>query len=74
MEACCPDCHHVMVWQSESVYLCTLCQIRYKREERCPECNHLLQELKACGAVDYFCQQHGMISKRRVVLRYAPAN
>jgi hypothetical protein len=27
-----------------------------------------LDVLKACGAVDYFCQQgHGLISKKRVV-------
>ena len=36
-------------------------------EARCPECHQPLQVLKACGAVDYFCQNgHGLISKKRV--------
>ncbi|MGI3453244.1 zinc-ribbon domain-containing protein, partial [Citrobacter arsenatis] len=31
------------------------------------ECHQPLQVLKACGAVDYFCQNgHGLISKKRV--------
>ncbi|MFP3107918.1 zinc-ribbon domain-containing protein, partial [Escherichia coli] len=30
-------------------------------------CHQALQVLKACGAVDYFCQHgHGLISKKRV--------
>lgn len=33
----------------------------------CPDCRQPLQVLKACGAVDYFCQNgHGLISKKRV--------
>ena len=40
-------------------------------EARCPECHLPLQVLKACGAVDYFCQNgHGLISKKRV--EFAP--
>lgn len=36
-------------------------------EAVCPECHKPLQVLKACGAVDYFCQNgHGLISKKRV--------
>ncbi|MBD4516896.1 hypothetical protein GUG76_17515, partial [Xanthomonas citri pv. citri] len=36
-------------------------------EARCPECHQPLEVLKACGAVDYFCQHgHGLISKKRV--------
>ncbi|VTP65910.1 Protein of uncharacterised function (DUF1407) [Serratia rubidaea] len=39
----------------------------------CPECGQPLQELKACGAVDYLCQHgHGLISKKRVRFRYLP--
>ncbi|MEI7408275.1 zinc ribbon domain-containing protein [Pectobacterium aroidearum] len=74
MDALCPDCHHVMLWQSDDSFLCKDCQQHYLRKASCPECNHLLQELKACGAVDYFCQQHGMISKRRVAFSYTPAD
>ncbi|UYA61410.1 zinc ribbon domain-containing protein [Pectobacterium colocasium] len=74
MDAHCPDCHHMMLWQPDGSFRCEECQQRYLREAVCPECKHLLQELKACGAVDYFCQQHGMISKRRVVFSYLPAD
>lgn len=74
MDARCPDCHHVMLWQSDGSFQCGECQQCYLREATCPECKHLLQELKACGAVDYFCQQHGMISKRQVVFSYTPAD
>ncbi|MCI2073925.1 MAG: zinc ribbon domain-containing protein, partial [Serratia liquefaciens] len=39
----------------------------------CPECRQPLQELKACGAVDYLCQNgHGLISKKRVLFSYTP--
>ncbi|QQG29745.1 zinc ribbon domain-containing protein [Pectobacterium carotovorum] len=74
MDALCPDCHHAMMWQPDGSFLCEGCQQDYLREAACPECKHSLQELKACGAVDYFCQQHGMISKRRVAFSYAPAD
>ncbi|PKH21821.1 hypothetical protein CIG19_14855 [Enterobacterales bacterium CwR94] len=33
---------------------------------RCPDCDQPLEVLKACGAVDYFCATHGLISKKRV--------
>ncbi|RYC42722.1 zinc ribbon domain-containing protein [Pectobacterium zantedeschiae] len=74
MDVLCPDCHSTMTWQTDGSFLCAACQQHYLRDAECPECKHLLQELKACGAVDYFCQQHGMISKRRVVFRYIPAD
>lgn len=74
MDACCPDCHHSMMWQPDGAFLCEPCRQRYLREAVCPECKHPLQELKACGAVDYFCQQHGMQSKRRVVFSYSPVH
>ncbi|ASN84645.1 hypothetical protein F9U42_01185 [Pectobacterium versatile] len=74
MEANCLNCGHPLAWKSGARFQCTACQQDYLREAACPECKHSLQELKACGAVDYFCQQHGMISKRRVVFSYAPAD
>lgn len=48
---------------------CSLCNLRQRlyRRALCPECHQALQVLKACGAVDYFCQHgHGLISKKRV--------
>ncbi|MDM3143237.1 zinc ribbon domain-containing protein, partial [Citrobacter sp. Cf120] len=41
--------------------------VSWQHYPRCPECHLPLQVLKACGAVDYFCQNgHGLISKKRV--------
>ncbi|AOR62054.1 zinc ribbon domain-containing protein [Pectobacterium wasabiae] len=74
MDAICPHCHSVMDWQTGNTFQCVACQQHYQRKAACPECNHSLQELKACGAVDYFCQQHGMVSKRRIVFSYVPAD
>ncbi|MCG8709424.1 zinc ribbon domain-containing protein [Brenneria sp. 4F2] len=52
---------------SDSAFHCENCGASYAREARCPECHQPLQVLKACGAVDYFCQNgHGLISKKRV--------
>ena len=46
---------------------CENCNKDIALEARCPECHQPLQVLKACGAVDYFCQNgHGLISKKRV--------
>lgn len=73
MDAVCPDCHDIMNWQNGETFQCPTCLHRYVREARCPECQHLLQRLTSCGAVDYLCQQHGMISKKRVLFRYLTA-
>lgn len=68
MEVVCPRCHGAMNWKNDNRFYCPDCQQDYLREARCPECQQSLQELKACGAVDYFCQHgHGLISKKRVV-------
>ena len=54
MSMTCPDCHAEL-------------EPDIPLEARCPECHQPLQVLKACGAVDYFCQNgHGLISKKRV--------
>ena len=51
-------------------FICPTCQASLEvlgNEARCPECHKPLEVLKACGAVDYFCQNgHGLISKKRV--------
>ena len=43
------------------------CAKAFALQARCPDCHKPLEVLKACGAVDYFCQHgHGLISKKRV--------
>ncbi|WP_165431912.1 zinc ribbon domain-containing protein [Atlantibacter hermannii] len=66
MEIQCPHCQQP-VEVNETVARCEHCQQDITLEARCPDCHQPLQVLKACGAVDYFCQNgHGLISKKRV--------
>lgn len=62
----CPVCQGELV-SSENLVHCEHCHQDFKLEAQCPDCHQPLQVLKACGAVDYFCQHgHGLISKKRV--------
>lgn len=66
MEQYCPVCHQTLEWQGEHAR-CTPCRQDYHIQALCPECHQPLEVLKACGAVDYFCQNgHGLVSKKRV--------
>ncbi|XXD08638.1 zinc ribbon domain-containing protein [Klebsiella sp. R445] len=66
MELACPVCHAPLELQGQSAH-CRHCATDFAPEARCPDCHQPLEVLKACGAVDYFCQHgHGLISKKRV--------
>lgn len=66
MEIKCPHCQQT-VEATATIAHCEHCQQELNLEARCPDCHQPLQVLKACGAVDYFCQNgHGLISKKRV--------
>lgn len=66
MELICPVCHQALERNGETAR-CASCEKDFKLEAQCPDCHQPLQVLKACGAVDYFCQNsHGLISKKRV--------
>ncbi|HEY4466931.1 MAG TPA: zinc ribbon domain-containing protein [Klebsiella sp.] len=66
MEFTCPRCHTLSEVQNNSAH-CASCDQDFNVEARCPDCHQPLQVLRACGAVDYFCQNgHGLISKKRV--------
>ncbi|MFL3519531.1 zinc ribbon domain-containing protein [Citrobacter cronae] len=70
MSIICPDCHAELEPQNGAAR-CESCQKDFQLEARCPEYYQPLEVLKACGAVDYFCQHgHGLISKKRV--EYVP--
>jgi len=72
MDAHCPVCDQPMSWVSGH-FRCGSCHAEYQQTALCPDCQLPLQELKACGSVDYFCQNgHGMISKKRVEFTYSP--
>ncbi|HFZ8995822.1 TPA: zinc ribbon domain-containing protein [Citrobacter freundii] len=66
MEPTCPRCQNLLERHGETAH-CPACNADFMLEARCPDCHKPLQILKACGAVDYFCQNgHGLISKKRV--------
>ena len=62
----CEKCQYPLTL-THSDFVCEQCGAHYARQPLCPDCHQPLEVLKACGAVDYFCQQgHGLISKSRV--------
>lgn len=66
MSALCPVCQQPLA-ETENGFHCASCRADFMRQALCPQCRQPLQVLKACGAVDYFCQNgHGLISKKRV--------
>jgi len=66
MDLHCPTCHNPLALAGTHAH-CAHCHHDLALEARCPECHQPLDVLKACGAVDYFCQHgHGLISKKRV--------
>ena len=66
MEIECPTCHHPVALNGNTAH-CATCNTDVPLDAFCPDCHMPLQVLKACGAIDYFCQNgHGLISKKRV--------
>jgi predicted amidophosphoribosyltransferase len=66
MELKCPVCANSLEQQGDSAH-CSQCAQDFALQALCPDCHKPLEVLKACGAVDYFCQNgHGLISKKRV--------
>ncbi|WP_227319154.1 zinc ribbon domain-containing protein [Cedecea davisae] len=62
----CPACKKELK-QTDGGARCDTCDKDFRLEALCPDCHKPLEVLKACGAVDYFCQNgHGLISKKRV--------
>lgn len=66
MNFSCPACHQRLT-HNETGFNCPNCERHFAHIVSCPDCHQPLQVLKACGAVDYFCQHgDGLISKIRV--------
>ncbi|PIJ52305.1 hypothetical protein BL250_00020 [Erwinia sp. OLTSP20] len=63
----CPDDKQLLD-ESAGGFDCPACGRHFGSQLRCPECAEPLEVLKACGAVDYFCRQHGLISRSRVIV------
>lgn len=72
MELNCPVCSNPLERQGGQAH-CAQCEKDFALQALCPECHKPLEVLKACGAVDYFCQNgHGLISKKRVEFVVVP--
>lgn len=66
MELHCPNCDGPLT-VAQGHARCAGCKQDFILKAYCPDCHRPLEVLKACGAVDYFCQNgHGLISKKRV--------
>ena len=66
----CPTCKTPLERNGETAH-CATCDKDFTVQALCPECHQPLQVLKACGAVDYFCQHgHGLISIECIVLSF----
>ncbi|POP42517.1 hypothetical protein CHU32_20430 [Superficieibacter electus] len=66
MQLICPHCQTPLEGFGDHAH-CITCGKDFFLQARCPDCQQPLQVLKACGAIDYFCQHgHGLISKKRV--------
>lgn len=69
----CPACGAELDSRSSETS-CTRCQARYRILALCPTCQQALERLRACGAVDYFCNHcNALVSKRAVRFEVTPA-
>ncbi|MDM5129665.1 ubiquitin--protein ligase [Aeromonas piscicola] len=69
----CPACSAELDSRSPEIG-CGQCQARYRIRALCPTCQQELERLKACGAVDYFCNHcNSLVSKRAVRFEVSPA-
>ncbi|EKB29650.1 MULTISPECIES: zinc ribbon domain-containing protein [Aeromonas] len=68
----CPACQGELDSRSREL-TCGQCQARYQIRALCPTCRQELERLKACGAVDYFCNHcNSLVSKRAVLFEVSP--
>jgi tRNA(Ile2) C34 agmatinyltransferase TiaS len=54
-ELSCPQCNQTMAYLGKFVYQCQPCAQSYQAQVHCSTCGDRLELLKACGAVDFFC-------------------
>ncbi|MFQ2703200.1 zinc ribbon domain-containing protein [Aeromonas caviae] len=68
----CPACQGELDSRSRET-TCDQCQARYRIRALCPACGQELERLRACGAVDYFCNHcNTLVSKRTVLFEAQP--
>ncbi|WP_324035661.1 zinc ribbon domain-containing protein [Aeromonas caviae] len=68
----CPACQGELDSRNRET-TCGQCQARYRIRALCPACGQELERLRACGAVDYFCNHcNTLVSKRTVLFEAQP--
>ncbi len=68
----CPACQGELDSRSRET-TCGQCQARYRIRALCPACGQELERLRACGAVDYFCNHcNTLVSKLTVLFEAQP--
>lgn len=71
-EGLCPICHKTMCNKSPQHYYCEYCRQHYVEQFICPTCQQQAQRVKGCGAINYICQNDGLISSRKIIFNYLP--
>lgn len=69
-EGVCPNCSGVLKYESPNHYRCKLCHNGYREEIHCLECNDIVKTVSGCGAVNFICPVHGLISSKSVIFYY----
>ncbi|RCU48924.1 ubiquitin--protein ligase [Corallincola luteus] len=70
----CPECHGLLQAENKQLH-CPACQADYVEKVCCDVCGEQVETLKACGAVDYFCNHcNSLKSKSKVVRSYHMVN
>lgn len=54
MENYCPECGKELVWNNGH-YFCGSCEKAFAKQAFCNVCGAELEKIRACGAVNYFC-------------------
>ena len=67
----CPRCETPLHGKGAGRFHCDACSIEYQQSVHCDVCAEEVETLKACGAVDYFCNKcNSLKSKSKVEYRY----
>ena len=72
IEGVCPVCHQPMKRTSPKICYCEHCHHNYDEQYLCPVCSAFLQQIKGCGAINYICQNDGLVSTSKVKFHYRP--
>lgn len=71
---CCPDCQAELSHPAPGHWRCESCAKDFTKVAYCNQCHEPLEVLKACGAVNYFCNHcNELKSKKSAEYRFIAA-